>query len=262
MLSRAKIIEIEEIIPDHYYLLLENPQVARESVPGQFLHIRVREGLVPFLRRPFSIAGTSPGAGTVAVIFRVAGEGTAILGSLQQGDYLDCLAPLGSGFKTETADGGALSVLVAGGIGVAPLLFLAGTLADEQKKVILFYGASTAKELLPVKKFLPAAVEIRLATDDGSTGYKGLITAFFEEFLKNGLNPGNIYACGPRPMLRALAEINSGQNYVLQLSMEERMACGMGACQGCAVKTIIGDKTGYQLLCRDGPVFYSLEVIW
>jgi dihydroorotate dehydrogenase electron transfer subunit len=260
VLSRARVIEITEIISNHYCLLLESPQIAGESVPGQFLHIRIRKSLAPFLRRPFSIAGISPGEGTVTIIFRVAGEGTRILSSLRQGEYLDCLGPLGSGFKT--LDGTACSALVAGGIGVAPLLFLARTLVDEHKKVMLFYGASTWNELIPVKKFLPGEVEIYMATEDGSGGFKGRATELFEEALRNGSKPGEAFACGPRPMLQVLTEKNSKWNFFLQLSLEERMACGIGACQGCAVKTKMGDETCYRLLCRDGPVFYSHEVVW
>ncbi len=260
MLSRARVTEITEITSNHYYLLLEDPQMARESIPGQFLHIRIRESLAPFLRRPFSIAGASPGEGTLKIIFRVAGEGTRILSSVRQGEYLDCLGPLGSGFKP--LKGPVFSALVAGGVGVAPLLFLARTLVQEQKKVFLFYGASSLGELIPVRRFLPGEIEIHLATEDGSGGFRGLATALFEEALRNGLKPGEIFACGPRPMLQALAEKNREWDYPMQLSLEERMACGIGACQGCAVKIRKGEETGYRPVCRNGPVFYSHEVVW
>ncbi|RJX27239.1 MAG: dihydroorotate dehydrogenase electron transfer subunit [Dethiobacter sp.] len=260
MLSRARVMEITEITSNHYYLLLEDPQMARESLPGQFLHIRIRESLAPFLRRPFSIAGASPGEGTLQIIFRLAGEGTRILSSVRQGEFLDCLGPLGSGFKP--LKGPVFSVLVAGGVGVAPLLFLARTLVQEQKKVVLFYGASSLDELIPVRRFLPGEIEIRRATEDGSSGFRGLVTGLFEEALKNGLKPEEIFACGPRPMLQALAEKNKGWSYPMQLSLEERMACGIGACQGCAVKISKGEETGCRLVCRDGPVFHSHEVVW
>ncbi|NMB41078.1 MAG: dihydroorotate dehydrogenase electron transfer subunit [Firmicutes bacterium] len=260
MFFKGQVKKITELTFNQYCLLLENLQAAKKAVPGQFLHIRIREGLAPFLRRPFSIAGTSPREGTVSVIFRIVGEGTAMLSHLQPGENLDCLGPLGSGF--ETIDKAACSVLIAGGIGAAPLLFLARKLTDEKKKVFLFYGASTASELIPLKKYLPSEVEIHWATEDGSAGYEGLVTGLFVKALKKGLKPEEIFACGPRPMLQALALKNDQWNFPLQLSLEERMACGIGACQGCALKTKSGDEIGYRMVCRDGPVFHSYEVVW
>lgn len=269
-LTKAQVLEISKIVANYYYLLLKEPRMALESSPGQFMHIRIRESLDPFLRRPFSIAGAFPQEGKIAIIFRIAGEGTRILSFLRKGDYLDCLGPLGRGFKPH--EGAAFSMLVAGGVGLAPLLFLAGTLLQEEKKVLLLYGASSRSELIPVEKFLPACdtesfssggkIEILRATEDGSLGFRGTVIGLFEKVLKNGRQPDEIFACGPRPMLQALTEKNSRYNYPLQLSLEERMACAMGACQGCAVKIKRNDKSAFCSVCRDGPVFYAHEVIW
>ncbi len=260
MLSRARLLEISEPASHYFSLLLEAPDPAAKAAPGQFMHIRIRESLDPFLRRPFSIACTSPEEGTITILFRVTGVGTGILSRMQPGEYLDCLGPLGSGFNLPKDS--AFSALVAGGAGIAPLLFLARRLAEDQK-VALFYGASSKNELVPVEKFLhPGQIAIYRATEDGGTGFRGRVTGLFEEFLKNGLKPDEIFACGPPAMLRTLTEKNQVWNRPLQLSLEERMACGIGACRGCAVKTTNGKETGYRTVCRDGPVFYSHEVVW
>ena len=260
MLDSARVLAIEELTAHDYFLLLEAPRLAAQSSPGQFLHIRVRDSLIPFLRRPFSVAGTSPAEGTVQIIFRVVGEGTAILSRVKKGSCLTCLGPLGKGFKPSPNSSSA--VLLAGGMGVAPLIFLAHMLAKEQKKTVLFYGTASAAELLPLKRFLPRETEVHLATEDGSSGYHGPVTALFAEALQGGLKPVELFACGPKPMLRTLAGQNREWNFPLQLSLEERMACGLGACQGCAVKIRQGKKTSYRMVCHDGPVFDAQEVEW
>lgn len=260
MLFKARVVAIEELAKHYYYLLLEEPHLATQSLPGQFLHIRIGESLISFLRRPFSVAGTSPQKGTVQVIFRLAGEGTAILSKVKKDAALDCLGPLGKGFRAFPSS--LPAVLLAGGIGVAPLLFLARALAGKERKVILFYGAASGTKLLPLKRFLPYETEVHLATEDGSSGYHGRVTALFEDALRSGLPPAELFACGPRPMLQALAMKNKFWNFPLQFSLEERMACGLGACQGCAVSIRKGEKSTYRLVCRDGPVFDAQEVEW
>lgn len=260
MLSKAKVLEINKVSSNCYFLLLEEARLARESLPGQFFHIRIGESLTPFLRRPFSIAGTSPENGTVKIFFQIIGEGTRILSMVQKGDQLDCLGPLGSGFKSQKELNP--SVLLAGGIGAAPLLFLAEALLREQKKVFFYYGASSLEQIIPVKSFFPSEAEVYLATEDGSAGYRGFVTEAFQEALDKGLKPAEIFACGPRPMLQKLAEKNRDWKVPMQISLEERMACGIGACQGCAVKVQGKGETRCRLVCRDGPVFNWDEVVW
>ncbi len=260
MLSVARVIEKEELAERCYYLLLLEPRLARQSMPGQFIHIRVGESYMPLLRRPFSVAGASPESGTVQVFFRVVGGGTRLLSALRRDDSIDCLGPLGNGFKSGRVTGP--SVLVAGGIGVAPLLFLARCLVREQKKVILFYGAQSSGELLPVKRFLPSGVEINLAAEDGSTGYAGTVTAAFSEAVERGLRVGEMFACGPRPMLKEIVGLNRQKwSFPLQVSLEENMACGVGACRGCAVAVKGSGESAYQRVCREGPVFDAAEVV-
>ncbi len=260
MLLMARVVSVEELARHYYYLLLREPQLAVQARPGQFLHIRVGEGLVPFLRRPFSLAGADPQKGTLKIIFRLVGEGTALLSKVKKGAVLNCLGPLGRGFQVSA--GPLPAVLLAGGIGVAPLLFLARALAKEKRKVILFYGAPSSAELLPLKKFLPGEIALQLATEDGSSGYHGRVTDLLAEAVHGGLQPAALFACGPRPMLQALTRQNEAWNFPLQLSLEERMACGLGACKGCAVSVRQGEKSTYRMVCRDGPVFTAQEVEW
>jgi dihydroorotate dehydrogenase electron transfer subunit len=259
MLKKARIISVEELKKGFYHLLLQERCIAREAVPGQFLHIRIGNGLKPFLRRPFSLAGVSDQKGTLQILFRIVGEGTKILSTVSKGQEIDCLGPLGSGFHLSNRTDPA--VLLAGGIGVAPLLYLANALASK-RQVFLFYGAVSQSELLPVKRFLPEGVQVTFVTEDGSAGFRGLVTEVFEENLKTGLVPGDIFACGPGAMLRELARENRLWGYPLQISLEERMACGVGACQGCVVG--IKDKGSilYKRVCREGPVFKDKEVVW
>ncbi len=260
MLAKARVLEIEEIFPGCFFLQLEERRIARDSLPGQFLHVRTADHTVPFLRRPFSIAGASPQKGTVEIIFRVVGEGTGMLSRLQKDEFLDCLGPLGTPFSPGT--GFSVSVLLAGGAGIAPLLFLAGALAGKREKIMVYYGAPGSGELLPPGKFLPSAADVFLATEDGSAGFRGLVTDLFESGLKDLPGRAEIFACGPKPMLKTLAEKNRSWGYPMQLSLEERMACGIGACQGCAVPICREGRAGYLRVCRDGPVFNFREVIW
>jgi dihydroorotate dehydrogenase electron transfer subunit len=260
LLAKARVLKIEEIFSGCFFLQLKERRIAGDSLPGQFLHVRIADNTVPFLRRPFSIAGASPRKGTVEIIFRVAGEGTRILSRLQKDDILDCLGPLGTPFSP--GKGFPVSILLAGGVGIAPLLFLAGTLAGIRGKILVYYGAPRSGELFPLDQFLPPNAEVFLATEDGSAGFQGLVTDLFESSLTDGLERAEIFACGPEPMLKTLAGKNRSWGYPMQLSLEERMACGIGACQGCAVQARREGKTGYLRVCRDGPVFNFQEVIW
>ncbi|NLX90782.1 MAG: dihydroorotate dehydrogenase electron transfer subunit [Firmicutes bacterium] len=259
--SRARVVEIEEVAERCFYLLLEEKTLAAKSCPGQFIHMRITDNFFPFLRRPFSIAGTFPEKGLLWIIFRLSGAGTKILSRIRRGEEIECLGPLGNGFNLRKSTG--LAVLLGGGAGIAPLLFLAKTLQESQKQVALYYGASRAAELIPVQQFLPRGVEVNLATEDGSCGFKGLVTDLLESRLQKELLPGEIFACGPRKMMQSLAIICRSKKIPAQFSLEERMACGIGACQGCAVEIKAGEKrTVFKRVCRDGPVFDSCEVVW
>jgi len=255
----AQVRELEEVREGFYYLALEEPYLAATALPGQFLHLRVTTTFDPLLRRPFSVAGTSPQTGIVRLFFRRLGTGTKLLSCLRRGDPLDCLGPLGSPFMPA---GKSPAVLLAGGTGIAPLLFLAEKLGGTGDEVYLFYGAATAASLLPVERFLPSGPRLFYVTADGSAGETGLLTDAFRRALEKGLVPGELFACGPRPFLAILAEENRRWGYPLQVSLEENMACGLGACQGCAVLLQKDGKRTYARVCREGPVFCDAEVVW
>jgi dihydroorotate dehydrogenase electron transfer subunit len=256
MLSGAKVIESEMVASGIFSLLLEEKRLAEEARPGQFIHLRLNKNssAAPLLRRPFSIAGAFPERGFLQIVFQLRGEGTKTLSSLQGGDELDCLGPLGSGFQPGE-DSQLAALLVGGGIGVAPLLFLAQTLLQSHKRVLLFYGAARLTELIPLERFLPPGVEVYLATDDGSAGFQGFVTDMLHFRLqKEGRLPAEIFACGPRLMMKRLAGMEIARDMRMQLSLEEMLACGIGACHGCAVETSRGIKKETEAAPGDGAV--------
>jgi len=259
--SEARIADIEEVAAGCFSLVLEQRGIAEEASPGQFIFIRINNSLTPFLRRPFSIAGVWPETGLLQIFFSLRGEGTEILSRKRRGDILDSFGPMGTGFSP--GDDPSLTVLLGGGIGMAPLLFLARNLQERQKKIVLFYGASQSDQLIPLQRFLSSDIEINLATDDGSSGFKGFVTDLFQSRLQDGMQPEEIFACGPRQMMQNLMNMEIANSIKMQFSMEERMACGIGACRGCVVEIRSStDEKVYKRVCRDGPVFNSSEVVW
>lgn len=245
-----------------FRLVLVAPRAAATARPGQFLHIRCGEDT--FLRRPISVADADPADGTVTLLIRRIGRGTDWLAGRRPGERLDVIGPLGNGFPAADADEWWL---VAGGIGWAPLRFLARRGVALGKTVRVFYGARTVSELVGLEDLDPYFCEFTLATDDGSLGLVGNVVGALPE-LKDVLGTA-IFACGPRAMLRAVARrfgYGSGADSVggeaaqrpaLYVSLEERLACGVGACLGCAVESPAGPP---KRVCADGPVFSAAEV--
>lgn len=240
------------------------------SKPGQFVMIRVREAIDPLLRRPFGIFDLGSFEpeypGTVLqtyfeILYRVVGKGTAMLSTLHHGDQLDILGPLGNGFYP--GDPTHEKILVGGGVGLAPLYYLAKELVQESK-VRLFVGGKTKEDILCVTEFERLGVETYVATDDGSLGAAGLVTEVMDRLLEEEPKDKAIYACGPMPMLKAVAELARLRTIPCQVSLEAYMACGMGACLGCVVP---GRDHGeyspdFRCVCKDGPVFDFQELLW
>ncbi|MCK9461253.1 MAG: dihydroorotate dehydrogenase electron transfer subunit [Proteobacteria bacterium] len=225
----------------------ERPVAGR---PGQFVMVRGAWGAHPVLGRAFSLVEV----GAVgAVLVRAVGDGTRRLCALAPGDRLSVLGPLGHGFLGPAPD--RTPVLVAGGVGVAPIAFLAESLAAAGTSPIIFYGARTAGDL-PLADRLAAAGELTLATEDGSRGERGFVTSALERLLASRRD-AQIYACGPEPMLEAVARLAVACGAPCQVALESPMACGMGTCKGCAVLAARGD---YKYVCSDGPVFESAEI--
>lgn len=252
-----------EISPGIHLMWLEAPDIAAIAQPGQFITVRC-QGLV--LRRPFSVhqADTS----RIALLFKIVGRGTLWLAQRQRGDKVDILGPLGNRFSIEPEVRNLL--LVAGGIGIAPLVFLAQR-SSAQHSVTLIYGASMAAQLYPLwlatsKKrsnllSLPDSVRFIPVTEDGSIGKKGMVTDILPDFLGWA---GQIYACGPIDMYKAMANMSlraKRSNLKVkkcQVSLEVRMGCGIGACYGCTINT----RKGLKKVCHDGPVFELDDILW
>jgi dihydroorotate dehydrogenase electron transfer subunit len=252
--EKAKIKELKELAPGFICITFHSPQISQNSLPGQFVNIRVSNGLKPLLRKPLSIHNVE--GDTFEILFESVGEGTKLLAQSKVGEELDILGPLGNGFSI---NGTKTAVLIGGGMGVAPLLYLANSLKGKVQKLQVFIGAREKERLVCESELKPAASDLFVCTDDGSYGEKGLVTDLFRHQLTTyNLQLTTIYACGPRPMLKALSELAGHHKISCQLSLEEYMACAIGACRGCVVKT----RKGYKTVCNDGPVFEAREIVW
>ena len=237
------ITETRQLTPDSYLMALAG-DCSEIKRPGQFIDIKI-EGF--FLRRPISILNWTDSM--IYIIFKTVGAGTKKLSELPAGTELSVLMPLGNGFDIAPGMYASRPVLVGGGIGMPPIYGLAKALRKAGTKPIVVLGFNTAQDILPLEGFRSLGIEPVIMTADGSAGHKGFVT----EAVKR-LDFDYIYACGPLAMLKALRPyIERGQ-----LSLEERMGCGFGACMGCSLKT----KHGMKRVCKDGPVFDAQEIEW
>jgi len=243
----ASVTANSEPVPNARLIRLEAPQIASQAKPGQFVMVRCGEKGEYQLRRPLSIHQREENK--IALLFSVVGGGTQWLSECKPDDKLDLLGPMGNGFSLNP-DAKRL-LLVAGGIGIAPLVFLATEAVKHRKEVTLLYGAPTAAQLYP-SKLLPK-VKLVIATEDGTMGEKGMITDLLPDFTREA---DQIFACGPLPMYRIMAQMPGLKT--AQVSLEVRMGCGVGVCYGCTVKTLNGLKQ----VCQDGPVFEMDDVLW
>ena len=232
-----------------HLLWLEAPHIAATSGPGQFAMLKCEGGA--FLRRPLSIHRVGEDKKQVAFLFAVLGKGTDWLSHAIPGDTVDILGPLGNGFNLMPSSREIL--LVAGGVGLAPLVFLAEEALTKGVRVNLAYGTATDQRYS--KELLPKGIRLVEFTDDGSCGRRGLVTECVPDFLDS---VDQIFACGPLPMYRALAKQQNLKGKHVQVTLETRMACGLGVCYGCTIKT----RSGLKQVCHDGPVFNVDEVVW
>lgn len=253
---------IQRIAPDVYRLVFSARAIARQAKPGQFLMIRPVKFREPLLPRPFSIHRIR--GNFLEILFKVVGLGTRQLAEAAKGDLLEIRGPLGRGFRVDLAKE---PVLVAGGLGVAPLLGLAESLSKLKKwpfriPAKLVIGAKTKKELFCLREFEQACLEVLVATEDGSSGHKGLVTDLLKKLFPKREAPVALYACGPNPMLKAVGRWAVARNIPCQVSLEARMACGLGACLGCV--TAIKNEAGisYVNVCQEGPVFEAKDLVW
>ena len=260
---KARIISNRRLNEHYWHLEFESALIAKYADAGQFVNIRVTDGVAPLLRRPLSIHGV--GAQKIKVIYEIIGKGTRILSTRKPGEFLDIIGPLGKGFDYRSlvksskqnilVAPGKRNIIVGGGMGVAPLVFLAQKL--KLSKPLVLIGARSRKQILCQQEFKSLGCTVKLATDDGSVGFKGRVTDLLRTILEQA-QPLSLFSCGPHPMLKAVAELAGIYKINAQLSLEEHMACGIGACLGCVVST----KSGYKTVCKDGPVFSSEELVW
>lgn len=255
----TEVVSIGEVRPGHYSLRICAPEIARISRPGQFLHILCGTGTAPLLRRPISICRADPASGLLEVIFRVVGEGTALLSRARPGERIDVMGPLGSKFQFPEPGHARDAVIVGGGVGIPPLLFLAEILRKEHPgaDVHVLLGGRSAEFILCDEAFRSIGCPPEIATDDGSLGHHGLVTDLLSLRLSRN-TVGMVYTCGPTPMLKAVANLCGRAGTPCQASFEARMACGVGACLSCVIPT----RGGYRRVCTEGPVFPADEIAW
>ena len=235
------ILSNEMLVPGVYKMVLAG-DTSDITAPGQFINIKLDN---MFLRRPISVCDRDDK--TVTIIYKVVGKGTEAMSLMKEDTELDILTGLGNGYDTSLS--GDKPLLLGGGVGVPPLYMLAKELVKEGKKVSVILGFNTEKEVFYEKEFAALGCDVKVTTADGSYGVKGFVTDAF---------PGEysyFYTCGPEPMLKAVYKKSTTEG---QMSFEERMGCGFGACMGCSCKTL----TGYKRICKDGPVMKKEEILW
>lgn len=253
MKENMTIISNRQIAKGIYELTLAGSLVRRMRTPGQFVHVKVghRE---PLLRRPLSLCDINQEAGECTIVYRAEGAGTTLLSQKQPGESLDVLGPLGNGFPLSALSSGQHALLVGGGIGVPPLYELAKQLVNNGVCVTIVLGFQT-KDVVFYEQRFASFGKTYVATVDGSYGMKGFVTDVIQ---RHALSFHVLYACGPKPMLKALEQ--QFPHKELYLSLEERMGCGIGACFACVCRVPHGE-TAYKKVCSDGPVFRAGEVV-
>jgi dihydroorotate dehydrogenase electron transfer subunit len=268
LLTNAEILFNDQVSPELYHMGLLCPEIASRIEPGQFLMVRVQDSFDPLLRRPFAvhqIYQNDPPT-SFEMLYRVVGRGTRLLAEMQPASTLSLLGPLGRGFRLPDQEG--LVLMVAGGIGIAPLPHLAETLVRSGfgGPFVLWFGGKSAADLVCVQHFEDLGFGVELVTEDGSAGRQGLVTSHLEQWLLGqDRMPGLIYSCGPYPMQRLVAEMAARLNIPSQLSMEALMGCGVGACLSCSLRCRPPEgrqNLYYANVCQDGPVFDGDAIIW
>ena len=255
----AKLIKKEEIINDVFKFSVQAGEIVKLSKPGNFIEIRVSNQTDPFLRRPISIYNLDKENGILEFIFQVKGNGTNLLSQKEIGDEIDIIGPLGFGtFKIEKYNKIAI---IGGGIGIFPLYELAKQAKEQDKKVNTYLGFRNKDFVMLEKEFKNVTDSLTITTDDGTYAKKGFAIDYLIEDMKQE-DYECIYACGPIPMLRAIQKYANNNNINCQISLEEKMGCGLGVCLGCAVKTAKSSEEvpEYFHVCKGGPVFNAKDV--
>ena len=255
----AELIKKEEIIKDIYKFTVKADKIVEKSLPGNFIEIKVNDQTEPFLRRPISIYNMEKEKGLLEFIFQVKGKGTEILAKRQLGEKIDIIGPLGFGtFKFNKYNKIAV---IGGGIGIFPLYELSKQAKNQGKEVNCYLGFRNKELVMLEEEFKGVTNKLIISTDDGTYANSGFAINYLKEDMEKE-NYDCIFACGPTPMLRAVKEYADGNNIECQISLEEKMGCGLGVCLGCAVKKADSPKDNpeYFHVCKGGPVFNSKDV--
>jgi len=261
----CSVVENREIAPGNFLLTLKVPRGFARPEPGQFVHLRVSPESEPLLRRPYSLEGFVERGKirAVRIYYSVVGRGSRVLASQPKGQELDLIGPLGVGFTPRPR---RTSVLVAGGRGVAPLLFFARKLREKKRPFLFLFGARSSRELYGVREIRGG--RIHLATDDGSVGYHGSVLDLLKRQWESGEHTpltAEIFTCGPHGLLHEVAEFAAGRGIRCEASLEGPMACAVGACRGCPVPLLPGaggNGGRYPAMCIEGPVMDATIVDW
>lgn len=257
----AKILENICIQRSCFRADLEAPEIASLVQPGQFLHFRLPDLEHRILRRPFSICDADPDAGTVRIVYKVVGEGTEFLSGLSRGSAVNVLGPLGNGYSPVPVGDSSVPVVVAGGYGTAATFLWA---RRSPVPGMCLIGGRSEEDILLNRSFDELGWDVRISTDDGSMGHRGVVTDLLSGVLDAVAASPRIIACGPNPMLRAVCRIVLERNLNAEVSLDQRMCCGMGACFACVapIRTDPGSEFQYVRTCLEGPVFRADEVCW
>ncbi len=255
--EKATLIRFEQLTEDNVRLTLQADEIAAVAKPGQFVMISTAPGKDPYLRRPFSIHQVTSN-GRLQILFKVTGRGTQLLAHCKEGEIISVFGPLGHGYDLRLDK---TACLIGGGMGIAPMLFLAKKICQLKKETqsdVIILGGKEKKEVEPLyQDFEQLSMKVIAATDDGSYGKKGFVTDVFNTLQLPA--DCTVYACGPEAMMARLSDLCKAMNVECQVSVESVMACGMGACLGCNIPSKDGK---YVHVCYEGPVFNAEELIW
>ena len=248
-----KVASNAKLCTKFYRLCIDAKPIIKKARPGQFIHIRTQDGLEPFFRRPFSIYRAKE---YIEILYEVVGPGTGLLASKQKGDNIDVLGPVGTPFSLPPK-GTKNVVMIAGGIGVAPFLFLSDVLKKQKCALTLLYGGRTGGHVYNMREFKDDGCKVYTATDDGSVGVKGHVSKLFSK-IDPDPKTTFIYTCGPNLMMASVQAFARKHKLQGEAACEEVMACALGACLGCSIQTTKGFKT----VCCDGPAFNLQEIVF
>ena len=252
-LLNVTVKEAVALCDEYVQLKLTSDEALPDMKPGQFVEVKINHSHSTFLRRPFSINFFDKSANEFWLLIRAVGDGTKALYNTKKGDILNVILPLGNSFSLPHSNAETL-LLIGGGCGTAPLLFWGAYLKERNYKPNFLLGARSKKDLLQLDEFGKYG-NVYTATEDGSFGEKGLVTT---HSILNNLQEGFIYSCGPKPMMQAVADFAKRNNIACEVSLENTMACGFGACLCCVENT----KEGHLCVCKDGPVFNIEKLLW